>query len=705
MYPSSKTGTSDEQLHAASSNLRQRRKHISKACDECRRRRAKCDGRRPSCMRCLSHTIDCNYRAEEDGRRPASKAYVELLRSRIDILERTLRSQGIDVDASVTKIVSSTSCGQPGHDRRAGTSSSNFEELCASFEGALSLDTSLNYDDDGELRYYGPASGRLEFPSCDDTSEDSPDAEKSQHHWTTAQPRLQYLNVAQDETKISEELKSHLLDLFFAWQNPWCQVVNETLFRESEATQGRYSSPLLLICMMAMGSRFSDDPDLRTDPEDPNTAGVLFLEKAEVLLYYDLKWPSLTTIQSLSILSIMKIATGSDAGGWLYQGMATRLALDMGFNYDATSLIRSNLITAAEVDLRKQIYWALYSDDKLSAIYTGRICTMLDSQAVLTLPSSSPMEDSSLQISTKASMSLLTKLNRTLATACQILESIQHALYAPKRLSNDSQKISFFNSCILELKTWFYNLPSEMRIDRPDGLNVVPQVYILHMVHYTSFILLIKPFLAEWHRQQSRQGSDKLDDAFIKKASTICLESANRICVVAKKYRQKFGSFRRSPASATHCLLSATLVLIQAQSSDGGRGPPGTSRLHSIKLCFQALDELSIAWNFARRTRWNLLRLYQQRMKSADIQNTLEASDETTVSSFGLEKSDGVPFDVSTSAMDMSWVDALLGGNGNVQDTTMGLPDIGMLLEESIWTDFDMDCARESLPSDYNIFD
>ncbi|KAK9235283.1 fungal-specific transcription factor domain-containing protein [Lipomyces kononenkoae] len=693
MYPLSKCDVAGD--------LRRRRKHISKACDECRRRRAKCDGRRPSCTPCVSRTIDCNYRAEEDGRRPASKAYVELLRNRIDILERTLRSHSIDVDASVTEHASA------GHDIKAGTSSSNFQELCASFEGALSLDASLNYDDDGELRYYGPASGRLEFPSCDDTREDSPDDER-QHQWATAQPRLQYnhyLNIAEDEVKVPEELKSHLLDLFFTWQNPWCQIVNETLFRESEATQGRYSSPLLLSCIMAMGSRFSDDPQLRTDPEDPNTSGVLFLEKAEVLLYYDLKWPSLTTIQSLSILSIMKVATGSDAGCWLYQGMATRLALDMGFNYDSASLIRSNLMTAAEVDLRKQIYWALYSDDKLLAMYTGRICTMLDSQGVVNLPASSPMEDSNLEISNKASTSNLATLNESLATACRILESIQHALYAPKRLSTESQKISFFDSCILELKTWFYNLPSEMRIDRPTGPSVVPQVYILHMVHYTSFILLIKPFLAEWYRQQSRQDSDELDDAFIKKASTICLESAKRICAVAKKYRQKFGSFRRSPASATHCLLSATLVLIHAENSDGGREMPGTSQLQNIKLCFQALDELSTAWSFARRTRWNLLRLYQQRRNSADIQNPLEASDEGTVSGFGLEKPEGGTFDVSTSPMDMTWIDALLGGNGNVQNATMGHSDIGMLLEESIWTDFNIDYTRESLPSDYNIFD
>lgn len=57
--------------------------------------------------------------------------------------------------------------------------------------------------------------------------------------------------------------------------------------------------------------------------------------------------------------------------------MADRLALDMGLNLDGETLIESQCITLEEVELRRQIFWALYCDDKLSAAYTGRVCTML----------------------------------------------------------------------------------------------------------------------------------------------------------------------------------------------------------------------------------------------------------------------------------------------------------------------------------------
>lgn len=57
--------------------------------------------------------------------------------------------------------------------------------------------------------------------------------------------------------------------------------------------------------------------------------------------------------------------------------MANRLVLDMGLHLDSNILNSPNHITEAEAELRRQIYWSLYCDDKLAASYTGRVCTML----------------------------------------------------------------------------------------------------------------------------------------------------------------------------------------------------------------------------------------------------------------------------------------------------------------------------------------
>lgn len=126
------------------------------------------------------------------------------------------------------------------------------------------------------------------------------------------QERGPYLNPEKDisdDNGVSEELQAHLIDLYFEWEQPWFQVMNEKLFRESLVCGGRYSSPLLLTCVLALGSRYCDRIEVRSDPSDSNTAGRKFIERAERLVQHDLRWPKITTIQSLAIMGSVYIVS------------------------------------------------------------------------------------------------------------------------------------------------------------------------------------------------------------------------------------------------------------------------------------------------------------------------------------------------------------------------------------------------------------
>lgn len=88
-----------------------------------------------------------------------------MLRTRIGLLERVLHSHGIDPDIAIQAI---TAKDEPDHEldqEWAPASSKIDEDLSATFDGALTLDESLNFDQDGEVRYFGPTSGRLQFRS------------------------------------------------------------------------------------------------------------------------------------------------------------------------------------------------------------------------------------------------------------------------------------------------------------------------------------------------------------------------------------------------------------------------------------------------------------------------------------------------------------------------------------------------------------
>ena len=115
---------------------------------------------------------------------------------------------------------------------------------------------------------------------------------------------------------VSEELQAHLINLYFDWEQPWLQVVNEKFFRDSLANGGRYCSPLLLNSILAIGSRYCDRVEVRANPDDPNSAGRIFIDKAENLIQNDLRWPKITTIQSLAIMGMVYIVRflGSPSG-------------------------------------------------------------------------------------------------------------------------------------------------------------------------------------------------------------------------------------------------------------------------------------------------------------------------------------------------------------------------------------------------------
>jgi hypothetical protein len=97
-----------------------------------------------------------------------------MLRKRIELLEKVLKSHGIDAEASVAQLIAEHEASNQSSNPSCVSGSSNVDELCVTFDGALTLDECLNFDQDGEVRYFGPTSGRLLFRS-------PANGERSQH--------------------------------------------------------------------------------------------------------------------------------------------------------------------------------------------------------------------------------------------------------------------------------------------------------------------------------------------------------------------------------------------------------------------------------------------------------------------------------------------------------------------------------------------
>ena len=390
---------------------------------------------------------------------------MSLLQARIQNLERVLQLHAIDVESSLANLARHTETQAPLPGGKPSSPSQNN----AKFPGNWASTSSHKHpspsphnsnsvtDENNTVRdapFFGVTSGRLELHPDEDRSTNNrstPDMDLDNCHddskvgnrneaedFSSAAPRRHFLAHAPLHPLTQDpELIEHLVDLYFEWEQPWLQVVDETLFRDSWHRNGRYYSPLLLDCILALASRYSMKPEVRSNPNDANTAGQAFCQSAEARLQSELKWPRITTVQSLSLLSIYYVAIGSDAAGWLHHGMSIRLILDMGINIDPKAATANSSSGSGsgircgpggqptpEIQLRQQIYWSLYCTDKLWASYTGRVCTMLDSQGSVPPVTEPPaLPDAEADPRRHRKNMLLTFL-RYLSTQCQILEKI-----------------------------------------------------------------------------------------------------------------------------------------------------------------------------------------------------------------------------------------------------------------------------------------
>ena len=141
-------------------------------------------------------------------------------------------------------------------------------------------------------------------------------------------PPKSWTNVTSDA-----ELVKHLLELYICWEYPILASLNKEHFQQDfNSGSSRYCSPLLVNALLALGSRFSDRPEARADPNDPFTAGDAFFEEAKRLFWEQTDHQDLTAVQAIGIMSIREASCGRDVDSRYFAGQSVRLAIEMGLH-------------------------------------------------------------------------------------------------------------------------------------------------------------------------------------------------------------------------------------------------------------------------------------------------------------------------------------------------------------------------------------
>ncbi|KAH7207840.1 fungal-specific transcription factor domain-containing protein [Fusarium redolens] len=470
----------------------------------------------------------------------------------------------------------------------------------------------LLLNSNGEWRFYG-ATSNLHLVHGD-FGHDFPDFSRRKGFQAI-------LDTAGVGHAVDEQLINHLITLYFTWQNPSLRVVDQEAFQTarnefllSPREDGLYCE-FLVNAMCAVGASF----ERCKHPELPTPLSDFFANRAKSLLDSQLDKPRLSTIQALAILSTHEGGATRDTRGWLYSGMAMRLAFDLGLHIDPTPYVASGRMSDIEARVRNVTFWGTFATDRMWGFYLGRPFHNTLENVTLKRPS----EDSVTHSNTfwtpygtpVANQQRWPDTQELIAGRWVSLYEIMSELGYKMYCRTDVSKIelqSLAQNTFHELNMWKSTLPPELALNADDlGAGVyLPHTLILHMQHAFCIMILHRPFVAKSYIQPyPRVGAGH------EHARSMCVNSAIDIAKLIGGYKLRF-SLRRANVLFVHMAFTAALILVYAAVSELENHDRTQVTAH-LDVCCQALAELGNVFESASRTLDILLsvkRMWQARL-------------------------------------------------------------------------------------------
>ena len=264
--------------------------------------RQQCDGQKP-CARCVSRGgVTCEYKVPVHIRKEDMRQEIHELRRYRRVSEKVFESLSIDGQSDL--II---------HKLRQNE---RLEDIYEQLSGFSPTSGSLG---SGNLSQWWCESVQSDgsSPGLDEAELDS---FKHGSRWT--------------ELGLSDTVVEHLLLLFFCWEYPIFSSLSKRHFVQDFNTgHVRYCSSLLVNAILAVGCRFSDHIEARTDPHDSETAGMHCYAEAERLMTCH-KDRSVTVIQAMGLMSSWNASRGDYRKARFYAGQSMRMAVEMGLHQD-----------------------------------------------------------------------------------------------------------------------------------------------------------------------------------------------------------------------------------------------------------------------------------------------------------------------------------------------------------------------------------
>ncbi|SPO00730.1 related to transcriptional activator Mut3p [Cephalotrichum gorgonifer] len=520
-----------------------KRRRIARACDMCRKKKIKCDGKLPACTHCINYKTECIFTQVEKKRSPPKGAkYIEGLENRLGRMESLLRLSGLlDDDDGATDLgilekrlaekaqqkrasqapsnptsPSQATSGKDGvpspqssltspsppkdGDKRSSVAPDDPEEPEAEVEALSEMMCSLVTNNSGETRYIGSSSGFSIFSpkgiqwvneKTGDTSfqEMISDVSLDDHKWTNWKPEIfsdlfqrpvfRALPTKPEALSLLNDYFENFNCMFPLFHRPTFMHLVERQYSDNPYQGAGWWASLNIV--FAIAHRLRVMSNLVPQEEDAKSWGYL---KNAMGVFSELvmRTNDLLSVQALLGMAAFMQGTPNPQPSTLLIATAIRLSHSIGLHKRGTNF---NL-NPIEIEQRKRVFWIAYILDKDLCIRSGRPPAQDDEDMNVELPSADP-EDGIGNIPLADGHGKMNLFRVMCEFAC-IESRVYKRLYSTKATKQSAgELLNTIGELDKELEDWKDQIPIDFRPEHEIKASHTPLILHVVMLHFAYY--------------------------------------------------------------------------------------------------------------------------------------------------------------------------------------------------------------------------
>ncbi|KGO76941.1 Transcription factor, fungi [Penicillium italicum] len=363
-------------------------------------------------------------------------------------------------------------------------------------------------------------------------------------------------------TKVTDDdyLISHLVSLYFTWDHPCSQFLDQRLFLEHMKLgdlRSEFCTPLLVNSLLSMASAYSDSPDVLSTTENVFSRGQNFFQEAQRLWEVEDDNHDLPNVQALLMMCCVFKFQGRARKSWMMLSQAIQLARDIGL-FDTPSLSNKKMLPEME-RARTITAWGVYNMSSQMSIEQQKIAPLEYPTFDVKLCGNNDFDWTPYPRSNKVTCDkmpgLLPEIREGMAEITGILVDAQKLISDKIRGATFDELWNLAHDPFDRLNDWLRRWPGAPEIQR----NSVPQVLLLRIKCLQAIIYLFESL------------KDPHDPRYVRQAQFYQVKAVEEMAQCLHSHRQSYG-LKHIPSQIVDAIKTGLRILVhELEGSDQSR--------------------------------------------------------------------------------------------------------------------------------------